>query len=59
MIKTKVYFFEENKIKSKEDYLLVKLKTGTDLTNTNDIDDNLNNKITNKFILFEIYHSES
>ena len=26
MIKTKVYFFEENKIKSKEDYLLVKLK---------------------------------
>ena len=55
MIKTKVYFFDENKIKSKEDYLIVKLRTGTDLI---DINDNLNNKITNKFIKFGIYHSE-
>ena len=36
MIKTKFYFYDNNQIKSKEDYLLFKIKTGTDLTDIND-----------------------
>lgn len=57
MIKTKFYFYDNNQIKSKEDYLLFKIKTGNSYT-CKDNDEILNNKITNKFIKFGIYHSK-
>mgnify|MGYP005632051453 CR=1 FL=1 len=57
MIKTKFYFYDNNQIKSKEDYLTCKLKSGKSHINIETDDDILNNRITNKFIKFGIYHS--
>ena len=47
MIKTKFYFYDNNQIKSKEDYLICKLKSGKSHINIETDDDTLNNRITN------------
>lgn len=55
MLKTKLYFNEDNKIKIKEDYIIPNIKTGTKLLSD---DEEIDIKVIHKLMKHGIYHSE-
>lgn len=55
MLKTKLYFNEDNKIKLKEEFIIPNIRTGTSCLSKNEL---IDSKITNKLIKTGIYHSD-